>query len=176
MRQHEKTASFCLRQMLAGGVLCAVAVGAAAQVGSPTTSSLTTKNKESATVTAGDVSWQHLSAAQRQALQPLAAAWPHLSQAQQKKWIALSADYPSLSAQAKERLHARMTEWAALTPKQRTQARLNFSLTQGVAPDDKTERWEVYQSMTAEQKRALAASAPKVPLAPLVKPPKTPSK
>lgn len=119
--------------------------------------------------------WSHLSATQRLALQPLAASWPSLSETQKKKWIALSANYATLSAPDKDRLRARMVEWAALTPKQRTQARLNFSQTQAVTAEDKAERWEIYQSLTPEQKRALAASAPKVPLAPHVKVPRKPA-
>ena len=121
------------------------------------------------------LAWAHLGANQQQALQPLAATWSKLSETQKKKWITLSADYADLPTTAKDRLHARMAEWAALTPKQRTQARLNFSQTQAVPTEDKAERWEIYQTLTPEQKHALAASAPKVPLAPHVKVPKKPA-
>jgi len=118
--------------------------------------------------------WLTLTTPQRQALQPLATSWPQLSEVQKKKWIALSANFNTLTPAAKERLHARMAQWAALTPKQRTLARLNYTQTQRVTVQDKAERWEVYQSLTPEQKQALAASAPKIPLAPRVKVPKAP--
>ncbi len=121
------------------------------------------------------LSWLSLTPAQQQALQPLSASWSQLSEVQKKKWIALSANFNTLTPPAKERLHARMAQWAALTPKQRTLARLNYNQTQRVSPEDKAERWEVYQTFTPEQKRALAASAPKMPLAPHVKVPKTPA-
>jgi hypothetical protein len=119
--------------------------------------------------------WSTLTPLQHQALQPLASAWPTLREAQKKKWIALSANYQALPDPAKGRLHERMVQWAALTPKQRAQARLNYSQTQRVSGEDKAERWEVYQALTAEQKQTLAASAPKLPLAPVVKVPKTPA-
>jgi len=116
--------------------------------------------------------WLTLTPPQRQALQPLATSWPHLTEVHKKKWIVLSANFDTLTPEAKERLHARMAQWAALTPTQRALARLNYTQTQRVTVEDKAERWEVYQSLTAEQKQALAASAPKLPLAPRVKVPK----
>lgn len=167
---------FYLHALLASALLCVVPLTAAAQGHTPATEPLTPSHNANASASANELSWQNLSAAQHQALQPLASAWPHLSEIQQKKWITLGANFATLSAPAKARLHARMTEWAALTPTQRTQARLNYSQIQSVPPEDKAERWEVYQAMTPEQKQALAASAPKVPLAPHVKPPKTPVK
>jgi len=120
--------------------------------------------------------WQSLTSAQRQALQPLAGTWSTLSDTQKKKWLALSHNYASLSVTEQQKLHQRMTEWAALTPKQRTQARLNFSQTQQLPAADKQERWEVYQTFTPEQKKHLAETAPKLPLAPHVVAPKTKAK
>ncbi len=116
--------------------------------------------------------WQHLSAPQHQALLPLASTWTQLSDTQKKKWIGLSANFQKLSPTAKARLHERMAQWAALTPRQRTHARLNFSQSQALPQEDRAERWEVYQALTPEQKKALAAAAPKAPLAPQVKVPK----
>lgn len=121
-----------------------------------------------------NLDWSALTPLQHQALLPLAVSWSTLSDTQKKKWIKLSANYQTLPAPAKEKLHERMVQWAALTPKQRAQARLNYSQTQRVSVEDKAERWEVYQALTAEQKQALAASAPKLPLAPHVKLPKAP--
>jgi hypothetical protein len=119
--------------------------------------------------------WTNLSVVQQQALRPLSLTWPTLSDQQKQKWIALSANYQEMPSSAKDRLHERMVEWAALTPKQRNQARLNYSQTVRVPSQDKAERWEVYQSLTPEQKQTLAASAPKMPLAPHVKVPKPPA-
>jgi len=154
------------------GALCAMTLLATAAE-SPQASA----SKQAASKTApvklpslSKLDWQSLNRNQQEALRPLAKQWPELSDTQKKKWIALSADYNSFSAADKERLRERMVQWAALTPRQRMQARLNFSATQRVQKEDKAERWEVYQSLTAEQKRALAASAPKPTLAPRLTP------
>jgi len=112
--------------------------------------------------------WSGLTPTQHQALAPLAASWPGLSEDQKKKWITLSHNYAKLPPTDQRKLHQRMAQWAALTPRQRTLARLNFSQTQLVTPEDKAERWEIYQSLTPEQKKALAELAPKLPLAPKV--------
>jgi len=120
--------------------------------------------------------WKTLTPAQHQALQPLAATWPTLSDVQKKKWIALSSNYAHIKPAEQQKLHQRMADWAALTPKQRTQARLNYSQTQQLSSEDKAERWEVYQSLTPEQKKMMIESAPKLPLAPKVAPPVSKSK
>jgi hypothetical protein len=154
---------------LIGIALCAMAllaIGAEPYKASPAKQ----PTSKPAPVTLTKTDWSSLNRAQQDALSPLAKQWPELSDGQKKKWIALSANYNSLSPAAKERLHERMAQWAALTPRQRMQARLNFSATQRVQNEDKAERWEVYQSLTAEQKRALAASAPKPTLAPRLTP------
>lgn len=175
MQKHPLQNMTPLARALLGLVLVAIAWGAVAQTGAPVVPKSSATHATPLLAKADSLDWAHLSVPQHQALQPLAATWPKLSETQKKKWIALSANYASLSAPAKERLHARMAEWAALTPKQRTQARLNYSQTQKLPLEDKAERWEIYQTLTPEQKQALAASAPKVPLAPHVKVPKAPT-
>ncbi|MDD5029808.1 MAG: DUF3106 domain-containing protein [Rhodoferax sp.] len=112
--------------------------------------------------------WSGLTPLQHQALQPLASSWKTLSESQKKKWIALSSNYTRLPPADQQKLHQRMAHWATLTPKQRTQARLNFAQTQQMPLEDKAERWEVYQTFTPEQKKVMADSAPKLPLAPKV--------
>jgi uncharacterized protein DUF3106 len=107
--------------------------------------------------------WNELTPAQQQALAPLAAKWDTVSEAQKRKWLALSQNFPGMSGAEQAKLHSRMSEWAALTPQQRTQARLNFGETKQLSPDDKKAKWEAYQALPAEEKRKLAASAPKSP-------------
>jgi hypothetical protein len=107
--------------------------------------------------------WTELAPAQQQALAPLAGKWDTVSEAQKRKWLALSQNFPALAAAEQAKLHSRMSEWAALSPQQRTQARLNFGETKQLSPDDKKAKWEAYQALPAEEKRKLAASAPKPP-------------
>jgi hypothetical protein len=107
--------------------------------------------------------WSELAPAQQQALAPLAAKWDTVSDAQKRKWLALSQNFPAMSGAEQAKLHSRMSEWVALSPQQRTQARLNFGETKQLSPDDKKAKWEAYQALPAEEKRKLAASAPKPP-------------
>jgi len=107
--------------------------------------------------------WSELKPAQQQALAPLAGKWDTVSDAQKRKWLALSQNFPAMSGAEQDKLHSRMSEWAALSPQQRTEARLNFGETKRLSPDDKKAKWEAYQALPAEEKRKLAASAPKAP-------------
>lgn len=108
--------------------------------------------------------WNELSAAQRQALAPLATTWETLSEPHKRKWTALAQNFHRLPPAEQVKLHSRMREWAALSPQQRTLARLNFGETQQVSPDEKKAKWEAYQALTPEEKRKLAAGAgPKPP-------------
>lgn len=105
--------------------------------------------------------WTELTAAQHQALHPLAGRWTEISEQQRRKWIALSQNFHKMPAPEQEKLHSRMTDWAALSAQQRNQARLNFAETNKLAPDDKKAQWEAYQALSAEEKQKLAAGAPK---------------
>ena len=107
--------------------------------------------------------WSELAPAQQQALAPLSAKWDTVNDAQKRKWLALSQNFPAMSGAEQAKLHSRMSEWVALSPQQRTQARLNFGETKQLSPDDKKAKWEAYQALPAEEKRKLAASAPKPP-------------
>jgi hypothetical protein len=107
--------------------------------------------------------WNELTPAQQQALAPLSGKWDTVSEAQKRKWLALSQNFPKMSGAEQEKLHSRMSEWVGLSPQQRTQARLGFGETQRLAVDDKKAKWEAYQALSPEEKRKLAASAPRAP-------------
>lgn len=120
--------------------------------------------------------WRELTPAQQQALAPLAGTWDTISEAQKRKWIALSKNFPMMSGAEQAKLHSRMSDWVALSPQQRTQARLNFGQTQQLAPSDKKAQWEAYQALSPEEKRKLAAKAPKAPAAAAAVKPMAPEK
>lgn len=107
--------------------------------------------------------WRDLKPAEQQALAPLAGTWDTISYAQKRKWLAVSRNFPKLAPPEQEKLHSRMSEWVALSPQQRTEARLNFGVTQQLSPDDKKAKWEAYQALPPEEKRKLAAAAAKPP-------------
>jgi hypothetical protein len=110
--------------------------------------------------TSSKPTWQDLTPAQQQSLKPLAANWSILGDAQKRKWIAIAAGYPNLAPAEQVKMHGRMTEWVALSQKQRTEARLNFAQSKQLTPTQKTETWQAYQALSAEDKQKLASSAP----------------
>lgn len=136
------------------------------------TSGVSPRNGKSST----KPSWQELTPAQQQALAPLSTTWDTVSEAQKRKWLALSRNFPKMSPDEQAKLHSRMTDWVALSPQQRTQARLNFGKTRQLSPDDKKAKWEAYQALSAEEKRKLAAGAPKSPATAAAVKPVTPDK
>lgn len=107
--------------------------------------------------------WNELTAAQRTALQPLKTGWNEMDDARKRKWLAISQSYAKLPEAEQAKLQERMTEWVALSAKQRTRARLGFAETKELTPEQKEERWQAYQALSIEEKRALARSAVKTP-------------
>lgn len=107
------------------------------------------------------IRWTSLSAAQRQALTPLAANWNELGEAQQRKWIALSRNFSGLPATEQHKLQQRMLEWVGLSAAERSLARLNYAETERLAGENKQARWEAYQALSEEERRKLAEQAPR---------------
>src|SRR6218665_201300 len=103
--------------------------------------------------------WETLDTAQKLALYPLAERWSLISQAQKRRWLTLAANYPHLSQEEQRKFLERITAWANLSAQQRSQARLNYAVTTGLARADKRAQWEAYQALSDEQRRALAARA-----------------
>ncbi|MFT4242654.1 MAG: DUF3106 domain-containing protein [Acidovorax sp.] len=103
--------------------------------------------------------WATLTTPQKLALYPLAERWAFISEAQKRRWLALAATFPALPPEEQAKFHERMTDWASLSAQQRNQARLNYAVTNRLAPDDKRAQWEAYLALSEEEKRALAARA-----------------
>jgi hypothetical protein len=57
------------------------------------------------------------------------------------------------------RVHERMGEWVALSPQQRTLARINFRTAKELPASQRLDRWESYQSLSPEERKALAEQA-----------------
>ncbi len=168
-----RQASVVLACALVGG-LAASAAYADSDVSRPVpaaSSAVPAKTKPSAATPAIAVigpNWATLTMLEHQALAPLAAMWDtQISVGQKKKWLEVSKNYTALQPEAQQILHSRMKEWAALTPHQRAQARFNFAKTKELSAqltaEEKKSKWEAYQALSAEEKRALAAKAPKKP-------------
>lgn len=114
---------------------------------------------ESATVAPAGPGWEVLNTPQKIALYPLAPRWAVLSEQQKRSWLAIAQGFPALPDAEQERLHNRMTDWASLSAQQRSQARLNYAVTQKLAPENKRAQWEAYQALSEAEKTRLAQAA-----------------
>ena len=115
---------------------------------------------------AGDnPSWNKLSRAQQEALQPLAGEWNKLEALRKQKWLDIASRFASMTADEQTRVHERMREWVKLTPEQRRLVRENYTRTKKIDPGQKTAQWEQYQQLPEDQKKKLATElVPKKPL------------
>ena len=109
--------------------------------------------------------WAELSAGQRQALQPLQAQWSGIDLQRKQKWLDVAARYPGLPAVQQQRLHERMLDWATMTPAERNAARISFEELRRLPATERQTRWETYQNLPAEERKALTAQARSRPLA-----------
>jgi hypothetical protein len=108
----------------------------------------------------GGVGWSTLTTRQRNALRPLASLWPTLRPDQQRQWMTLARNFNRLNPTEQLMLQRRMTRWAELPAAQRAQARLNFGEARRLPADKKRNRWEQYQTLSAEERERLARSRP----------------
>lgn len=103
--------------------------------------------------------WKDLTAAQKQALRPLAPHWDRLGEERKLKWLVISKSYPTLSPDEQAKLHRRMSKWVTLSQHQRTQARQNFKEIKTLTPEQKAVQWEAYQALSPDERRKLADQA-----------------
>ena len=103
--------------------------------------------------------WRALTIRQRQDLAPLERDWPGLDAARKAKWLELSSRLATMPVDEQRRVQARMADWARLTPAERGQARLSFQEKKDLTSEQKQQRWEAYQSLPDDHRRALADKA-----------------
>jgi hypothetical protein len=103
--------------------------------------------------------WGGLTPTQRQALAPLEREWPNIDAARRSKWIEIANRLDSMPADERQRMQDRMTEWARLTPDERGRARLSFQEAKQLSPQERQARWEAYQALPEEDRKALANRA-----------------
>jgi hypothetical protein len=111
-----------------------------------------------ATDAANPLSWARLTAAQREALAPLAPEWDRFSNERKRKWMKIAARYPKMRPEEQKRLHGRMTEWIRMTPDQRRVARENYQLSKELSVQARENAWTAYQQLPEELKKKLAAA------------------
>jgi len=103
--------------------------------------------------------WSQLSDEQRRVLTPLASQWDAMDDTSRGKWAAVAAKYKRLSPQEQRRIDDRLTSWARMAPRERGEARLRFQQTRELTPEQRQQRWDAYQSLTDDERRALARQA-----------------
>jgi len=135
----------CLLAVVAGAL--APAAAQTAPPGAPTP----------ATADAGGPAWRTLSAQQRQVLAPLERDWSTIDAPRKAKWLEVAARFPAMPATEQQRVQERMAEWARMTPTQRGRARLSFQESKQLSAEEKQARWEAYQALPDDKRRALAA-------------------
>lgn len=103
--------------------------------------------------------WYQLTQQQRTDLAPLKPQWKEMSHLSKEKWLALSKRMINMRPGDRERIQSRMSQWASLSPLERGQARLQFDQARQIAPDARIERWKVYNQLSDEDRKQLAARA-----------------
>ncbi len=117
--------------------------------------SATTAPARPSTTTSGPA-WISLSAGQRKALGPLERDWSTIDATRKSKWLEVAARFPAMPAADQQRVQERMAEWARMTPTERGRARLSFQESKQFSPEQKQARWEAYQALPDDERKALA--------------------
>lgn len=144
--------------LLAAGLLLAAGPGNAQSNLSTTATGATAASQN-----AGGPAWTTLGTSEQRILLPLMAIWPTIDPQRKQKWREVAASFNALSVEQQERLRSRMVEWASMTPAQRNAARVTYEVMKKVPAAERQARWEAYQNLSDEQRRALVAQASQRP-------------
>ena len=105
--------------------------------------------------------WQSLNAAQQSVLAPLRRDWSTIDATRKQKWLELAGRFSAMPEAERQRIQARMTAWARMTPDERGRARLQFQESRQFSAEERQSRWEAYQALPDDERKALA-QRPKV--------------
>ncbi|MEO8299887.1 MAG: DUF3106 domain-containing protein [Burkholderiales bacterium] len=103
--------------------------------------------------------WNQLTPPEREVLLPLREHWPEVDAVRKQKWREVALRYPGLPVDQQSRIRERMLEWAGMTAAQRTAARMQYQSAKKLPMQERQARWEAYQALPEEQRRALAGKA-----------------
>jgi hypothetical protein len=107
----------------------------------------------------GGPAWHTLSAKQREFLAPIEGDWAGMEAGRKAKWLEVVARFPAMPPDEQQRIQQRMRDWARLTPSERANARLTFQESKQIPREEKQARWEAYQALPEDERRALAQRA-----------------
>jgi hypothetical protein len=125
----------------------------------PVLKSAQTRVNPKTSIKSGKPHWSNLTPAQQHALAPLAADWEKIDALRKEKWLAIANKFPSMNPEEQQRVQDRMRDWAKLTPAQRRAAREAYARTKKLNANQKSQKWQQYQSLPDEEKKRLAAEA-----------------
>jgi hypothetical protein len=152
-----------LRALLATAV-CAVLSGVVSAAAAADGATTPPAAPRAAAASESATPWADLTRAQKQALAPLERDWSFIDGVRQRKWVELAGRLPSMPEAERARIQQRMAQWASLTPAKRNQVRLQFLEAQSLPAEQRQARWQEYQALGAEEKKALARQAPASPV------------
>jgi hypothetical protein len=104
-------------------------------------------------------SWSGLTPKQQALLAPLERDWPEISDTQRSKWLSATPTLATMSGEEIKRVHDRIRDWTMLSGSERLNARIGFQVTRQLTPEQRQARWEAYQALPAEERKALAEKA-----------------
>lgn len=100
--------------------------------------------------------WRELSQARQLALTPLQADWASLPGIERSMWVELADRWRTMPGTEQQRAQQRMRDWSAMSPDERGLARLQFQEAGRWSAETRRERWEAYQNLDPQARRALA--------------------
>jgi len=116
-------------------------------------------SKAPTSATAGGPSWSALSQSQRSALAPLEREWATIDAPRKAKWLEIASRFSAMPPDEQQRVHERMADWTRLSPAERGRVRLSFQEAKQLPAEERQARWEAYQALTEEERKALAQRA-----------------
>lgn len=137
----------------------AASAPAAAQPAAPASRPPLAKAVAPAALSVPPAQWSGLTPKQQALLAPLERDWPEIAESQRSKWLSATPTLATMSGEEIKRVHDRMRDWARLSQADRLNARISFQVTRQLTPEQRQARWEAYQALPAEERRALAEKA-----------------
>ncbi|MFT7774606.1 DUF3106 domain-containing protein [Roseateles sp.] len=103
--------------------------------------------------------WSDLTAKQQVLLAPLERDWSEISDTQRSKWLSATPTLATMSGEEIKRVHDRIRDWTFLSGSERLNARISFQVSRQLTPEQRQARWEAYQALPADERKALADKA-----------------
>ncbi|NCT81870.1 MAG: DUF3106 domain-containing protein [Comamonadaceae bacterium] len=103
--------------------------------------------------------WSELTPKQQALLAPLERDWSEISDTQRSKWLSATPTLATMSGEEIKRVHDRIRDWTFLSGSERLNARISFQVSRQLTAEQRQARWEAYQALPAEERKALAEKA-----------------